>query len=471
MKKWTGGVVIICLGLVLVVSYSFIGKTESAYAFFKNHPSGEDNAGEKADVSDEQSKKKMERLATVREKPHFMDFEGLSDLYNLSSKWSIEESNALLVWKQMRFLLSRSDALPETAQGIKEAAIVWKDLLKDKASNLGDVRESFDCPYFVIASNTKILKNGSVLDIPCGLVEDSSITVIGIPGSWQDSFQIELIGSQLPDEPKPPIVLQYKVFLPGENLTKEPVSILNTWTKESGWGKEEKCPDHGSTNVLKVDGLVKCNTQIVGRSAENNRNASHTGDFKSSNASEVSPHASSNFLFVEGNPFTATLWAGDEGFHMTVNGRHETSFAYREKLEPWLVSRVNVKGSLDVVSILVKGLPVPKDLYLDADAKHLKAPSLSNKRLVLLIGVFSTGNNFERRMTLRRSWMQYDTVRSGDVAVRFFIGLHKNKEVNFQLWKEALVYGDIQLMPFVDYYNLLTYKTVAICIMGVCLRC
>lgn len=79
-----------------------------------------------------------------------------------------------------------------------------------------------------------------------------------------------------------------------------------------------------------VDGLVKCNTQIVGRSAENNRNASHTGDFKSSNASEGSPHASSNFLFVEGNPFTATLWAGDEGFHMTVNGRHETSFAYRE---------------------------------------------------------------------------------------------------------------------------------------------
>lgn len=98
-------------------------------------------------------------------------------------------------------------------------------------------------------------------------------------------------------------------------------------------------------------------------------------------------------------------------------------FTQLQKLEPWLVSRVNVKGSLDVVSILVKGLPVPKDLYLDADAKHLKAPSLSNKRLVLLIGVFSTGNNFERRMTLRRSWMQYDTVRSGDVAVRFFIGL------------------------------------------------
>ncbi|KAL2470229.1 putative beta-1 [Abeliophyllum distichum] len=471
MKKWTGGVVIISLGLLLVVSYSFIGKSESpkkqsAYEFFNNHPSGDDNSDDNADVSDERSKKKMERLGTVMKKPQFMDFEGLSDLYSLSSNWSKEESNALLVWNQMRFLLSRSDALPETSQGIKEAAIVWKDLLKDKASKLGDVRESFDCPYFVIASNTTMSLNGSVLDIPCGLVVDSSITVIGIPGSWQDSFQIELIGSQLPEEPNPPIVLQYKVFLPGENLTKEPVSILNTWTKESGWGKEVKCPHHGSTNVLNVDGLVNCNTQIFGSTTDNNLNASHSGYFKSSNVSEGSRHASSNFHFVDGNPFTATLWAGDEGFHMTVNGRHETSFAYREKLEPWLVSRVDVKGGLDVVSILAKGLPVSKDLDLVADAQHLKAPSLSNKRPVLLIGVFSTGNNFERRMALRRSWMQYDTVRSGEVAVHFFIGLHKNKEVNFQLWKEAQAYGDIQLMPFVDYYNLLTYKTVAICILG-----
>lgn len=44
---------------------------------------------------------------------------------------------------------------------------------------------------------------------------------------------------------------------------------------------------------------------------------------------------------------------------------------------------------------------------------------------------------------------------------------HKNKEVNFKLWREAQTYGDIQLMPFVDYYSLLTYKTIAICILGV----
>lgn len=56
-------------------------------------------------------------------------------------------------------------------------------------------------------------------------------------------------------------------------------------------------------------------------------NESNPSNDKMANASV---HMSGNFPFVEGNPFAATLWAGPEGFHMTVNGRHETSFAYRE---------------------------------------------------------------------------------------------------------------------------------------------
>lgn len=94
-----------------------------------------------------------------------------------------------------------------------------------------------------------------------------------------------------------------------------------------------------------------------------------------------------------------------------------------QKLEPWLVSEVRLNGGLDVISIIAKGLPTSKDLSLDIDIGLLKAPSPSRKRLALLIGVFSTANNFERRMALRRSWMQYEAVRRGDVAVRFLIGL------------------------------------------------
>lgn len=40
--------------------------------------------------------------------------------------------------------------------------------------------------------------------------------------------------------------------------------------------------------------------------------------------------------------------------------------------------------------------------------------------------------------------------------------------VNEELWSEARAYGDIQLMPFVDYYSLITWKSIAICIFGVC---
>jgi len=97
-----------------------------------------------------------------------------------------------------------------------------------------------------------------------------------------------------------------------------------------------------------------------------------------------------------------------------------------QKLEPWLVSSVKVGGSLSVLSILAKGLPVTEDNDIVVDVENLKAPSIPKKRLILLIGVFSTGNNFERRMALRRSWMQYEAVRSGEVAVRFFIGLVSN---------------------------------------------
>lgn len=105
------------------------------------------------------------------------------------------------------------------------------------------------------------------------------------------------------------------------------------------------------------------------------------------------------------------------------NSFYSTVFLQMQKLEPWLVSGVNVIGGVDTISILAKGLPVSNDLDLGYDVEHLKAPPTRKKRLVMLIGVFSTGNNFERRMALRKSWMQYEAVRSGEVAVRFFIGL------------------------------------------------
>lgn len=471
MKKWSGGVVIIALAIILVFSYSLMGtrtqKKQSSYDFFRNHPAGDSHLKDNHPAKSPQSE--LKKATKPSKKPHYINVEGLSDLY-AQNNISKDESNALVVWFQMRLLLSRSDALPETNQGIREASIAWKDLLskikENKAAQLFNINKTEDknCPYSVSTDLTKS-SGETILDIPCGLAEDSSISVLGIPDGHSRSFQIEFLGSQLPVESNPPIILLYNVSLPGDNMTEEPFVVQNTWTQEHGWGKEERCPSHRSVNIPKVDGLVLCNEKVVRSTMEENGNASSVGDV-SANVSQGIAHERANFPFVEGNAFTATLWVGLEGFHMTVNGRHETSFVYREKLEPWLVSRVKVTGGVDILSALARGLPVPEDNDLVVDVEHLKAPPVTRKRLVMLIGIFSTGNNFERRMALRRSWMQYEAVRSGDVAVRFFIGLHKNSQVNLELWKEALVYGDIQLMPFVDYYSLISLKTIAICIMG-----
>lgn len=123
-----------------------------------------------------------------------------------------------------------------------------------------------------------------------------------------------------------------------------------------------------------------------------------------------------------------------------------------QKLEPWLVNGVKVAGGLDVSFALAKGLPVSEDHNLVSDLKQLKAPLITRKRIIMLIGVFSTGNNFKRRMALRRSWMQYEAVRSGDVAVRFFIGLVSNNCALGGVYVYVLIKmrGVLLLCPFLN---------------------
>lgn len=93
-------------------------------------------------------------------------------------------------------------------------------------------------------------------------------------------------------------------------------------------------------------------------------------------------------------------------------------------MEPWLVSEVRISGDLKLISVLASGLPTSEDSDHTIDIEELKSVPLSLQRPVdLFIGVFSTANNFKRRMAVRRTWMQYPEVRSGTVVVRFFVGL------------------------------------------------
>lgn len=290
------------------------------------------------------------------------------------------------------------------------------------------------------------------------------MTVVGVPKQGAAGFRVEMVGGG------GEVVACFNVSLGAAGMVVE----HNSWTPEEGWGEWEQCPPLGdvasnsSWQLSPVDGLVRCNQQLGASiiQGSNNTMQNVTGNEpEDEKRPKGRAHFSGSFPIVEGEPFTATVWAGAGGFHMTVNGRHETSFAYRERLEPWLVAEVKVSGDLELLSVLASGLPASEDADM-ASVELLKVPPLPKKRIFLLVGVFSTGNNFKRRMALRRTWMQYEPVRSGEVAVRFFTGLHKNEQVNMELWREAQLYGDIQFMPFVDYYTLITLKTVAICTFG-----
>ncbi|CAI9096590.1 OLC1v1032775C3 [Oldenlandia corymbosa var. corymbosa] len=398
----------------------------------------------------------------------------VADLFN-KRNLSFHEEQSLDAWNHFRHLVRHAQALPNGLEAFKEASLAWKNLLASVEEEKMHKNESSEkkgkqkqCPHYLSEMNaTELGHNGFKLQVPCGLTEGSSITLIGIPNGLMGNFRIDLTGEPLPGEPDPPIILHYNVRLQGDQLTEDPVIVQNTWTVAHDWGEEERCPSPNPEKNKKVDELDQCN-QIVGK------DENHTITIgKPSNATAKTSMLQDGsgprkyFPFRQGYIFVATLRVGSEGIQMTVDGKHITSFGFRETLEPWLVNVVKISGDIKLVSVVASGLPTSEDLEHIIDIEALKAPPLPPRTLLnLFIGVFSTANNFKRRMAVRRTWMQYAPVRSRKVAVRFFVGLHKNQMVNEELWNEAMTYGDVQLVPFVDYYSLITWKTLAICIFG-----
>lgn len=97
-------------------------------------------------------------------------------------------------------------------------------------------------------------------------------------------------------------------------------------------------------------------------------------------------------------------------------------------MEPGFVGEVRIAGDIKLLSVIASGLPTTEDFEHVMDLETLKAPPVPiDKSVDLFIGIFSTANNFKRRMAVRRTWMQYDDVRSAKVAVRFFVGLVRMK--------------------------------------------
>ncbi|GAB2242000.1 hypothetical protein Droror1_Dr00018775 [Drosera rotundifolia] len=468
MKKWYGGTVTASVFMVILLRYvllkSPIGQSYLTYTIVSNatNPLEWIMSTEHPDVQNPQSV--FENVISA----DTFTF-GLYSRRNLTKK----ESEGLLTWNRLKSLISNSQTLPNAVEAVKEAAIAWSNLMTSVEeerlrSNKSSPKRSKEkqCPPYL--NLNKINSTGSDdnyfrLTVPCGLTEDSSITIIGTPGGPGGNFRIDLTGEQIPGEQDPPIILHYNVRLQGDKITEDPVIVQNTWTLAHDWGGEKRCPSPNPEENKKVDALVECN-EMVGKSYNQTlRTGEHTNGSRIRDGSKTKPY----FPFRQGYPFVATLRIGSEGIQMTVDGKHITSFAYRENLEPWFVSQMRISGDVRLMAVLLSGLPTSEDLEHVIDLEALKSPPIQPKKSVdLFVGVFSTANNFKRRMAVRRTWMQYPEVRSGAVVVRFFVGLHKTQRVNEELWSELGAYGDIQLMPFVDYYSLLTWKTVAICIFG-----
>jgi beta-1,3-galactosyltransferase len=95
-------------------------------------------------------------------------------------------------------------------------------------------------------------------------------------------------------------------------------------------------------------------------------------------------------------------------------------------LEPWFVTEVRISGDFNLASAIASALPTSEDLENSSLEMLKSSPIPYGNNVDLLFGIFSTANNFKRRMTIPRTWMQYDAVRQAVVAVRFFVGLVKH---------------------------------------------
>uniref|UniRef100_M4D7G3 Galectin domain-containing protein n=1 Tax=Brassica campestris TaxID=3711 RepID=M4D7G3_BRACM len=290
------------------------------------------------------------------------------------------------------------------------------------------------CPDTVSVTGSEFLNRSRILVLPCGLTLGSHVTVVGTP-HWAHAekgddgkttmvtrFMMELQGLKAVEGGDPPRILPFNPRVRGDRSGR-PVIEQNTCYRMQ-WGSALRCDGHESSDDEEL-----------------------------------------------GKLFVLTLRAGMEGYHISVDGRHITSFPYRTGFVLEDATGLAVKGNIDVHSIYASSLPSTNPSF--APQKHLemqsmwKAPALPEKPVELFIGILSAGNHFAERMAVRKSWMQQKLVRSSKVVARFFVALHARKEVNVDLKKEAEYFGDIVIVPYMDHYDLVVLKTVAICEYGV----
>ncbi|XP_057777057.1 hydroxyproline O-galactosyltransferase GALT6-like [Salvia miltiorrhiza] len=343
------------------------------------------------------------------------------------------------------------------------------------------------CPSSVVLSGDDLARRGKIMVIPCGLSLGSHITLVGTPrwahidkeskaGPRKDAggskvvsqFLMELQGLRAVDGEAPPRILHFNPRLKGD-WSGRPVIELNTCYRMQ-WGTSQRCQGWKSrADEETVDGQAKCEKWI--RDDSGSEESKATWWLKRLIGRTKKVTVDWPFPFAENKLFVLTLITGLEGYHINVDGRHILSFPYRPGFTLEDATGLFLNGNIDVHSIVAAALPTshpsaaPRE-HLDMSVKW-KAPSLPTQPVDLFIGILSAGNHFAERMAVRKSWMQYELVKSANGVARFFVAVHGRKEVNVELMKEADYFGDIVMVPYMDNYDLVVLKTIAICDYGV----
>ncbi|KAH8506922.1 hypothetical protein Peur_043897 [Populus x canadensis] len=345
------------------------------------------------------------------------------------------------------------------------------------------------CPLWVSMSGEELAGGDKMMFLPCGLAAGSSITIVGTPHHAHQEyvpqlarlrngngivmvsqFMIELQGLKSVEGEDPPKILHLNPRLRGD-WSQHPVIEHNTCYRMQ-WGTAQRCdglPSKKDEDML-VDEHVRCEKWM--RDDNVDLKESKTASwFKRFIGREQKPEVTWPFAFVEGGLFILTLRAGVDGYHITVGGRHVTSFPYRPGFTLEDATGLAIKGDVDVHSVFATSLPSSHPSFspqrvLEMSEKW-KAHPLPKSPIQLFIGILSATNHFAERMAVRKTWMQSSVIKSSNVVARFFVALNPRKEVNAVLKREAAYFGDIVILPFMDRYELVVLKTIAICEFGV----
>lgn len=345
------------------------------------------------------------------------------------------------------------------------------------------------CPSWVSMNGEELSKRDSVIFLPCGLAAGSTITVVGTPHYAHQEYVPQLIRLRADDARV--LVSQFVVELQGLKAVngEDPPKILHLnprlrgdWSHQQiiehntcyrmQWGTAQRCdgmPSNDDDDML-VDGYMRCEKWMRNNNIDSNKVKMFPW-FDRFAGRANKPELTWPFPFREGRMFVLSIRAGVDGFHVIVGGRHVTSFPYRTGFTLEDATGLAIKGDVDVRSVYATSLPTSHPSFsprsvLDFSEKW-KSTSVPQGHVQLFIGVLSASNHFAERMAIRKTWMQSRPVKTSKVAVRFFVALNSKKEVNAILKKEAAYFGDIEILPFMDRYELVVLKTIAICEYGV----